>query len=89
MAKRSTKKSDSTDSAFVLKLVLYMILGVQWLRIFPEPDLQFPLPFGAFIGLIFAAHDHFRIDRKIEYAVLLIAMLIGFWLPLGIDIVLY
>jgi hypothetical protein len=35
------------------------------------------LPIGLILGIIFSAHDHFRIDRKIEYAVLLVAALLG------------
>ena len=88
--KRRTKKNSSTelDSAYILKLVLYMVLGVQWLRIYPTTDVPIPIPVGALIALLFASHEHFAIDRKIEYAVILIAMFIGFWLPIGIDIVL-
>jgi hypothetical protein len=44
------------------------------------------LPIGFLIGLIFASREHFRIDKKIEYAILLVAMLVGFWLPIGIYI---
>ena len=75
-----------TDSAFVLKLVLYAVLGMQWLFIVPDSNIEFPLPIGAVLGIIFASHDHFSIDRKIEYAVLLIAMLIGFFAYIGITI---
>jgi hypothetical protein len=31
-------------------------------------------------------HDHFQIDRKIEYAVLLLAMLVGYVAGVGIFI---
>jgi hypothetical protein len=76
------------DSVYLLKLVLYMVLGVLWLRIYPNPDVPVPIPVGALLALIFASHDHFAIDRKIEYAVILLAMFVGFWLPIGIDIML-
>jgi hypothetical protein len=73
------------DSVFLLKLVLYLIIGSQWLRLTTGSG-QWPIPIGLLIGMLFAAHDHFRIDRKVEYALLLIAAFIGFWLPLGLEI---
>lgn len=85
MAKK--KQTQELDSVYVLKLVMYMILGTQWLR-FTKGSTQFPLPYGLIIGLIFASHDHFQIDRKVEYALLLASTFIAFWLPLGFEIVL-
>jgi hypothetical protein len=35
---------------------------------------------------LFAVHDHFQIDRKIEYTVLLVAMFVGFWTQIGVYI---
>ena len=81
MAKRG--QNQELDSVYLLKLVLYLIVGSQWLKIETKGGAQIPIPVGAIIGVLFAAHDHFRIDRKIEYAVLLVAMFIGFWVPLG------
>jgi hypothetical protein len=81
MAKRKAK--NEKDSTYLLKLVLYLIVGSQWLKIVTKSGVQIPIPVGAIIGVMFAAHDHFQIDRKIEYAVLLVAMFIGFWIPLG------
>ena len=81
MAKRKSK--NEKDSTYLLKLVLYLIVGSQWLKIVTKSGVQIPIPVGAIIGVMFAAHDHFQIDRKIEYAVLLVAMFIGFWVPLG------
>ncbi len=89
MVKKKTQKRKSnteTDNAYFLKLVMYMIIGSQWVRIESLPDWSLPLPVGMFIGLYFASHEHFKIDRKIEYAVLLVASFIGFWLPLGLII---
>jgi hypothetical protein len=84
MAKK--KSNDELDSVYLLKLVLYLVVGAQWLKITTASGVQIPLPVGAFLGVLFAAHDHFRVDRKIEYAVLLVAMFIGFWLPLGLEL---
>jgi heme O synthase-like polyprenyltransferase len=74
-----------TDSAFLLKLVLYVIVGSIWIKVTTD-DMQYPIPIGFMVGLFFAFHDHFKIDRKIEFALLLVAMLIGFWTPVGIYI---
>jgi len=85
--KKVSKSEQELDSTYILKLVLYLIIGSQWLRITKGDTTQLPIPVGFIIGLLFASHDHFQIDRKIEYALLLVAMFIGFWLPLGINIV--
>lgn len=86
--KNKHAKDKELDSAYVLKLALYMVLGSLWLKITSGDTLQFPVPVGLVAGLIFVSHEHFRIDRKIEYAVLLIAMFVGFWLPIGLYITL-
>ncbi len=82
---KSKKASKSYDSTYFLKLVLYMIVGSMWIKI-TKGNVQIPIPVGLIIGLIFSSHEHFKIDRKIEYAVLLVAMLIGFWAPIGLYI---
>lgn len=71
------------DRVYLLKLILYLIVGAQWFKIQTKGNVQIPIPIGALIGLIFASHEHFQIDRKVEYAILIIAMFIGFWVPLG------
>lgn len=77
--------SQQLDSVFLFKLVLYLILGSQWVRLVDaEGALKLALPVGFIIGLVFAAHDHFRIDRRIEYAVLLCAMFVSFWVQAGV-----
>jgi ABC-type dipeptide/oligopeptide/nickel transport system permease component len=75
---------EEPDSLYILKLVLYLIVGSQWLKIQTKTGAQISIPYGALLGLLFATHDHFRIDRKIEYAVLLVAMFVGFWIPIGL-----
>lgn len=88
--KSGGKKLESAelDSVYLLKLVIYMALGSLWVRFTLNSGAEIPIPLGALIGLIYASHDHFAIDRKIEYAVLLVAMFVGFWLPIGITITL-
>ena len=77
----------SQDGGYLLKLVLYLIVGAQWIRIeSSDGTSQIPIPIGLIIGVCFAMHDHFKIDRKIEYAVLLVAMLVGFWSQVGVYI---
>lgn len=81
------QKSKQSDGPYFLKLVLYVVVGSQWLWIVSgDQTSQIPLPVGFIVGLIFASHDHFRIDRKIEYAVLLVAALVSFWAQLGVYI---
>ncbi len=86
--KKSSKKSQAeTDTAYFFKIVMYLIIGSMWVR-FVDPGLtkQIPVPVGFIIGMFFAAHDHFKIDRKIEYAMLTVGMFVGFWLQTGIYI---
>lgn len=84
IARRKTSTSE-LDSVYLLKLVLYLIIGAQWLRLAPASGASdFPIPLGFIIGILFAAHDHFKIDRKIEFAVLLVAMLVGFFAQIGV-----
>ena len=83
--RRQAGDSQELDSVFLLKLVLYLILGTQWLRFTDDAGVTvLPLPVGLVVGLLFAAHDHFQIDRRIEFAVLLVAMLVGFWTQVGV-----
>ena len=92
MPKTKTKKNTNAatkelDAVYLLKLVLYLVVGAQWLRITnTSGTTQLPIPIGLIAGLLFAAHDHFQIDRKIEFAILLIAMFVGFWSQVGIYI---
>ncbi|HSX37150.1 MAG TPA: hypothetical protein VLG13_03520 [Patescibacteria group bacterium] len=86
MAKRKTTKE--SDSAYVLKLVLYLILGAQWVFLKTKTGGQVPVPIGIVLGVAFAMHEHFQIDRKVEYAVLLVAMLVGYFAQIGLFITL-
>jgi len=85
MAKTKKSQTDELDGVYVLKLVLYVLLGSLWLKIH-RADLVtgVPIPVGLIVGLLFAAHEHFRIDRKVEYAVLVLAALIGLIVPYGL-----
>lgn len=86
MVKKKTKTVvPESEGSYILKLVLYVIIGSQWLWIASgDGSIQLPLPIGLVIGLFFVRQERFKMDRKIEYAVLLIAMLVGFWAQIGI-----
>jgi uncharacterized transporter YbjL len=96
MAKTKTKIAPKTasrpgaasfDGAYLLKLVLYVLLGSLWLKLKANgSDFSIPLPVGLVVGLIFTSHEHFQIDRKIEYAALVIAALFGLIAPYGLFI---
>ena len=79
--------AQESDSIYILKLVLYLILGSVWVRV-SKGSTQIPIPLGAIVGVFLARIDALQIDRKIEYAVLLLSMFIAFWLPLGIELIL-
>lgn len=82
MAKKDTKKQPAeSDSVYFMKIVLYFLLGCLWVQIGGENGIA--LPIGLLIGLFFASHDHFQLDRRIELAILLIATMISFFAPIG------
>jgi hypothetical protein len=89
-SKRSNtvKTATETDGAFFLKIVLYMVLGAQWIWLVDAGQFkQIPLPIGLLLGVIFASHDKFQIDRKLEYAIVLVSALIGFWAHAGVYLI--
>lgn len=78
---------DPYDGLFALKLALYVVAGSLWLKISKNGEL-IPIPIGLAAGMILATREKFRTDRKIDYAVLLIAALVGFFAPFGFYITL-
>ena len=80
------KNTHESDGAFFLKIVLFLIISSLWLRVEYSSGTVMPLPIGAAIAVIYAMHDHFQIDKKIELALILVGMFISFWLPIGIFI---
>ncbi len=69
-----------------MKIVFYFLLGAMWVRLIDvgTNDVTISIPLGFLVGIFFARHEHFAIDRKIEYVVLLLAMVLSFYLPVGI-----
>lgn len=72
MAKNKTRATE-TDSVYFLKILMYFIVGTIWVKV--NGHVVFPL--GLTLGVLFAHHEHFQIDRKMEYAILLVSSLLG------------
>ena len=88
MTKKIKILPQETDSAFLLKIVMYIILASVCIK-FQEPLDLFVVgisgvPIGLFIGLIVARQDRFQIDRKIEYVVLIVMTIVTYFIPAGI-----
>lgn len=84
VTKRAKRTDDDPyDGVFALKLALYVVAGSMWLKISNGHSI-IPIPIGLIAGMYLASKEHFRTDRKIDYAVLLIAALFGFWAPFGL-----
>lgn len=62
-----------TDSVYFLKILVYFVLGSIWIKY--NGVVVFPA--GLVLGLALSAHDHFAIDRKVEYAVLVMSALVS------------
>jgi inner membrane protein involved in colicin E2 resistance len=84
--KNIQKPRQELDGVYLLKMLLYLLLGSMWVKISHGGNLHIPIPIGLIVGLVFTAHEHFQIDRKIEYAILLVAMLFGYFAPYGLYI---
>jgi|AntRauTorckE6833_2_1112554.scaffolds.fasta_scaffold00439_16 hypothetical protein len=82
----NVKNTNETDSTFFLKIVMYFIIGSLWLYFDGSNSFLAAVPVGLLLGLFFVRHDHFAIDRKIEYVVLLISALLSYVLPVGVAI---
>lgn len=86
---KTYRRSEETASAYMLKIMLFFILGTFWVRLEGVnwgPFDHFSIPVGFFIGLVFTAHEHFSIDQKIEYAILIVSTFGSYYLPVGIVI---
>jgi hypothetical protein len=65
---------EESSGVYFLKILLYFILGTIWIKINGKPVL----PIGLILGLLFSSHEHFQIDRKVEYGLLLVASVLAF-----------
>lgn len=77
------KNKSETDSVYFLKLLLFFLMGAFWVRISNGDGTYLHLPVGLILGLFFAHHEHFQIDRKIEFAVLLLSAMISAYIPIA------
>jgi hypothetical protein len=73
MARKTSTATTEYDSIYILKILLYLILGSVWI----SHDGHRLLPVGLIAGILLVQHDKLQIDRKIEYAVLLVAAVLG------------
>lgn len=69
------KKNATTeyDSVYFLKILIYLLLGTVWL----SNGESRTLPIGLIAGIVAVQHERLQIDRKIEYALLLIGAVLG------------
>jgi 4-hydroxybenzoate polyprenyltransferase len=79
--KSTAKEVPEKDSVYFLKLVIFFILGCLWIRLGSGAGV--PIPVGLVFGVLLASHEHFQVDRKIEYVVLLFATVLSFIAPIG------
>lgn len=83
--RRNNSVNDEPDALYFLKILLFFIIGAVWIRTTSTVLLGISgFPIGLVLGLLFAQHEHFRIDRKIEYLVLLLAAVLSYVAPVGI-----
>jgi hypothetical protein len=73
MTKAARKTTTETDNAYFLKILIYFVLGMVWIKV----NGFVVVPAGLIFGVILAQYDHFSIDRKIEYAILIAAAVAG------------
>ncbi|MDR0955719.1 MAG: hypothetical protein LBM73_01175 [Candidatus Nomurabacteria bacterium] len=86
---REFVKNQRWYSHFILKFVLFALLGLVWFRLGVAKigDRAFgTLPLGLAVGLILVCFEKFRIGRGVELIILLIAGLTSYFLPIGIVI---
>lgn len=77
----SKKEPVEKDSVYFLKLVLFFVLGTLWVQFGDANGVAIPV--GLIFGILLATHEHFQVDRKVEYAVLLFATVLSYVAPVG------
>jgi len=79
--KHSSKRFYESDLTFLIKAALYLLLGTVWV----SWDGHRWLPVGIAVGFVLSKIEVLRINRKIEYALLVVGALLGLY-GLGITI---
>ncbi|MEO7904617.1 MAG: hypothetical protein ABIR91_02375 [Candidatus Saccharimonadales bacterium] len=91
ISRRGHENIFESDSTYLLKLVVFVLLGTFWLKFQQPVDwFGFPLnglPVGMLIGLLLVAKfEKYQFDRKIWYAILIIVTIICYFVPAGVVI---
>ena len=81
---RDIQKNQLIYSHYLLKYVVLFAIGLCWLRIGIVVGPLTSLPIGLIIGLVVVSLERFRTSRKIELAILLVAGLLSYFLPVGL-----
>lgn len=79
----NTNSNIEYDSTYFLKILLYLVLSTVWIA----PGGQRLVPVGLLVGLLIVRHERFQIDRKVEYAIMLVGAVLGL-VGIGITITL-
>lgn len=79
--KQKNTRSLGKDLIFLVKAALYLLLGTVWVAFGGHRFV----PIGLIVGFLFSQVEFLRIDRKIEYALLVVGALFGLY-GLGITI---
>jgi hypothetical protein len=91
LASKAREKIFETDGTYLLKLVVFVLLGTFWLK-FQQPvswlGYMFQgIPIGLFVGLILVRRFvKYQSDRKIWYAILIVVTIISYFVPAGVVI---
>ena len=89
VSRHGYEKIVETDGTYLLKLVVFILLGTLWIK-FEQPIswLSMPLygvPAGMLIGLLLVRKfEAYQADRKLWYAILIIVTIICYFMPAGI-----
>lgn len=81
---RDIQKNQLIYSHYLLKYVVLFVIGLCWLRIGIVVGPLTSLPVGLIIGPVVVSLERFRTSRKIELAILLVAGLLSYFLPVGL-----
>ncbi len=71
--KTKLQRYKESDFHFLVKIALYLVLGSIWIAV----DSRRIIPVGLVIGFLLSKTEFLRINRKIEYVVLLVGALFG------------
>ena len=91
VSRRGYERIFESDGQYLLKLVLFVLLGTFWLK-FSDPVTWLgmsihALPVGLVLGLILVNRfEKSQADRKIWYAMLVVVGIISYFVPAGIVI---